>query len=62
MDERRIAFWAGTLFTVLLILSRFLEYDTSLLTKSAAFTICGVAMIAAGISYENHLRRKEGLV
>jgi uncharacterized membrane protein len=62
MDERRIAFWAGTLFTVLLILSRFLEYETSLLTKSAAFTLCGVAMIAAGISYENHLRRKEAIV
>ena len=62
MDERRIAFWAGTLFTVMLILSRFLEYETSLLTKSAAFTLCGVAMIGAGISYENHLRRKEAIV
>lgn len=62
MDERRLAFWAGTLFTVLLIISRFLEYETSLLTKSAAFTICGVAMIAAGIAYENHLRRKEAVV
>ncbi len=62
MDERRLAFWAGALFTVLLIISRFLEYETSLLTKSAAFTLCGVAMIAAGIAYENHLRRKEAIV
>lgn len=62
MDERRLAFWAGTLFTVLLIISRFLEYETSLLTKSAAFTLCGVAMIAAGIAYENYLRRKEVVV
>ncbi len=62
MDERRMAFWAGTLFTVLLILSRFLEYETSLLTKSAAFTLCGVAMIVAGIRYENHLRHKEAMV
>jgi uncharacterized membrane protein len=62
MDERRLAFWTGTLFTVLLIISRFLEYETSLLTKSAAFTLCGVAMIAAGIAYENHLRRKEAVV
>mgnify|MGYP001016446212 CR=1 FL=1 len=59
MDERRLAFWTGTLFTLLLILSRFLEYETSLLTKSAVFTLCGVTMIAAGIAYENHLRRKE---
>ncbi len=62
LDERRMAFWAGTLFTVLLILSRFLEYETSLLTKSAAFMLCGVAMIGAGISYENHLRPKEAIV
>ncbi|HEX4946061.1 MAG TPA: DUF2157 domain-containing protein [Blastocatellia bacterium] len=62
IDERRLAFWTGTLFVVLLIISRFLEYETSLLTKSAAFTVCGVAMIAAGIAYENHLRRKEALI
>jgi hypothetical protein len=62
MDERRLAFWTGTLFTVLLIISRFLEYETSLLTKSAAFTLCGVAMIVAGIAYENHLRRKEATI
>ncbi|MBL8204246.1 MAG: DUF2157 domain-containing protein [Blastocatellia bacterium] len=62
LDERRLAFWTGTLFTVLLIISRFLEYETSLLTKSAAFTLCGVAMIAAGVAYENHLRRKEAIV
>jgi uncharacterized membrane protein len=62
MDERRLAFWTGTLFTVLLIISRFLEYETSLLTKSAAFTLCGVAMITAGVAYENYLRRKEAVV
>lgn len=57
IDERRLAFWLGSLYLVLLILSRFLEYETSLLVKSAAFLACGVAVIVAGISYEKYLRR-----
>jgi len=48
------------LYLVLLILSRFLEYETSLLVKSAAFVACGVAVIVAGVSYEQYLRRKAG--
>ena len=59
LDERRIAFWFGALFTVVLILSRFLEYETSLLLKSAAFIACGAAVMAAGVAYEKYLRRKE---
>lgn len=57
IDESRLAFWLGSLYLVLLILSRFLEYETSLLLKSAAFLVCGVAVIVAGISYEKYLRR-----
>ena len=57
IEERRLAFWLGSLYLVLLILSRFLEYETSLLLKSAAFLACGVAVIVAGISYEKYLRR-----
>jgi uncharacterized membrane protein len=60
IDERRLAFWLGSLYLVLLILSRFLEYETSLLIKSAAFVACGVTVIIAGISYEKYLRRKAG--
>jgi uncharacterized membrane protein len=58
IDEQRAAFWLGSLYLVLLILSRFLEYETSLLIKSAAFLACGVAVILGGISYERYLRRK----
>jgi uncharacterized membrane protein len=58
IDERRLAFWLGSLYLVLLILSRFLEYETSLLVKSVAFLACGVAVIIAGMSYEKYLRRK----
>jgi uncharacterized membrane protein len=59
IEERRAVFWLGSLYLVLIILSRFLEYETSLLVKSAAFLACGVAVIFAGISYERHLRRRE---
>jgi len=41
-----------------LILTRFLEYETSLLVKSAAFLACGVAVIFAGMKYEQYIRRK----
>ncbi|MEO6724567.1 MAG: DUF2157 domain-containing protein [Blastocatellia bacterium] len=59
LDERRSAFWLGTLFLALLVLSRFLEYETSLLLKSLAFIVCGTITIVAGIAYEKFLRRKE---
>jgi uncharacterized membrane protein len=59
IDEQRVVFWLGSLYLVLLILSRFLEYETSLLVKSAAFLACGIAVILAGISYERYLRRKD---
>jgi uncharacterized membrane protein YjdF len=60
-DERRTAFWLGSLFLVLLVISRFLEYETSLLTKSAAFIACGLAVMLAGTAYEKFLRRKEAV-
>lgn len=59
LDERRMAFWVGTVFVVLLIISRFLEYETSLLVKSAAFMLCGLVMITAGVAYEKFVARKE---
>jgi uncharacterized membrane protein len=59
IDERRIAFWLGSLYVALLIISRFLEYDTSLLLKSLAFIVCGAMVIMAGVAYEGFLRRRE---
>jgi hypothetical protein len=59
VDQRRRAFWAGTLFLVLLVLSRFFEYETGLLMKSAAFIGCGALILVAGISYERRLQRRE---
>lgn len=59
VDQRRLAFWAGTLFLVLLILSRFFEYETGLLLKSAAFIGCGALILFAGLTYERWLQRRE---
>jgi uncharacterized membrane protein len=58
IEERRVPFWLGSLYIILLIFSRFLEYDTSLLLKSSVFIICGIVVIVAGASYEMYLRRK----
>ena len=58
--ERRGRFWAGALFAVLLVLSRFIEYETSLLLKACAFLACGVLVIWGGILFERRMRRKGG--
>ncbi|MEZ5063909.1 MAG: DUF2157 domain-containing protein [bacterium] len=56
-EDRRGAFWLGSLFAVLLVLSRFFEYQAGLLAKSAAFLLCGVAVIRAGVAFERRLQR-----
>lgn len=50
-------FWSGLLGLTLLIVSRFLEYDTGLMTKSAALLVCGCALIFAGTSFERRLKK-----
>jgi uncharacterized membrane protein len=57
--ERRSHFWSGVLFLLLVIISRFFEYETHLLVKAAVFTACGLAVFWAGIRYERHLHRRE---
>jgi len=55
-DENRGLFWAGSLYVVILVFARFLEYETSLLLKSLVFIACGVAVIVAGMRYEKYIR------
>lgn len=55
---RRPVFWAGVLLVAVVIVSRFFEYETGLLLKSAAFIASGVGMIAGGVRFENHARGK----
>jgi hypothetical protein len=58
IEERRLIFWAGSLFVALLVISRFFEYESSLILKSVAFIICGVITMIAGVAYERFLHRK----
>jgi uncharacterized membrane protein len=55
---RRIVYWAGVAIVGGTILSRFLEYETSLMLKSIVFLVLGAGVIAGGVKFENFLRRK----
>jgi len=57
-DYVRLPYWAGLLLVVLLITGRFFEYESHLLIKSAAFIGGGVALILAGIKFENRLKSR----
>ncbi len=56
--ESRSLFWAGIIFTALVITSRFLEYETGLLIKAVIFITCGISIILAGVGFENYLKRR----
>lgn len=58
-EESRAAFWLGTLFAVLLVLTRFFEYESSLLMKSLVFIACGIAVVLVGVRFEAFLRTRE---
>lgn len=58
-DYNRLPYWSGLGLLVILITSRFFEYESHLLVKSLGFLGAGVIMIVAGIRFENRLRRKE---
>jgi len=58
LAEDRIFFWAGILFAALIITTRFFEYETGLLLKSAVFTACGIGLILAGIAFESYLKKR----
>ncbi len=56
-EDRRL-FWSGILLAAIVIFSRFMEYETSLLTKAIAFVACGIALIVAGVKFESYLRKR----
>jgi uncharacterized membrane protein len=49
-------FWVSTLTLGLLVVTRFLEYDTNLGVKAAGFVGGGVAVILVGVAFERRLR------
>ena len=58
LEDRRI-FWLGLLLTAFVIISRFFEYETGLLVKALVFISCGIAVIYAGVKFENYLRKRK---
>ncbi len=55
--KRRSQFWYGLLVLVIMVASRFLEYETELTLKAAILTLCGFGIIAAGIWFEKYAGR-----
>jgi uncharacterized membrane protein len=52
-------FWEGMAVAGVLVASRFLEIETRLWLKGAAFIACGVLVIAAGVAFERRRARRE---
>jgi hypothetical protein len=46
------------LLLVLLVVSRFFEYESNLMWKAAAFLACGLGIIGGGLKFESYLRRR----
>ena len=53
---QRQEFWMGLMLLALVIVSRFLEWDTHLMVKSAVFVLCGLGVIFGGARFEKHLK------
>jgi uncharacterized membrane protein len=52
---RRSRFWQGLLGLTLVVLTRFFEYQTNLMTKSAVLVVCGIGVIWLGLKFERRI-------
>jgi uncharacterized membrane protein len=52
---RRGRFWQGLLGLTLVVLTRFFEYETGLLAKSAVLVACGIGVIWMGLKFERRI-------
>jgi uncharacterized membrane protein len=57
----RSFFWGGMVLLVLDILTRMFEYETALMLKALAFSLCGIGVLLAGVWFERLSRRKARL-
>jgi uncharacterized membrane protein len=55
---RRRQYWGGLVLIVLLIASRFFEYESHLLVKSGGFIAAGLVLILAGVQFERRMRTR----
>ncbi len=60
-DGKRLGFWWGIILVVVQILSRMLEYNTSLVFKAVVLFLCGIGVIAAGLWFERYVRTLRNL-
>src|SRR6266540_3474118 len=51
----RAPFWEGIAVATVLVVARFIEIETRLWLKGAAFIACGVAVTVAGLAFERRL-------
>jgi uncharacterized membrane protein len=56
---QRREFWLGLGLLCLVIVSRFLDWDTHLMVKSVVFILCGIGVILGGVRFEKRLRREQ---
>lgn len=56
--EARSGYWGGVLLLALVLLTRFMEYDTGLLFKGVAFIAAGLAVLYTGAKFEGYLDRR----
>ena len=57
-DGQRQEFWLGLGLLILVIVSRFLEWDTHLMVKSAVFILCGIGVTFGGARFERFLKAR----
>jgi hypothetical protein len=56
----RTVFWRASLLGVVVIMSRFAEFQTGLGTKGLVFVLCGVAVIWFGVVFERRRSAARG--
>ena len=58
-EGQRREFWLGLGLLSLVMVSRFLEWDTHLMVKSEVFVLCGIGVILGGVRFEKHLKERQ---
>lgn len=58
VGARRQQFWLGLGLFVLVVVSRFVEWDTHLMVKSVVFILGGIGVTIGGVRFEKSLKAK----
>ena len=58
VGAQRQQFWLGLGLFVLVVVSRFVEWDTHLMVKSVVFILGGIGVTIGGVRFEKSLKAK----